>query len=421
MDLKIISYNGTGFNQEKANFLNFLIKAMQIDVFVLQEHMHLKNNLYKIHKEFQDFDSFMLPATKKNDVVRSGRPSGGLGIFWRNSFSNNVRIVKHPDSHRVQAIIISNKFALINVYFPTDPNVMNFDDMELLKCLHDVKWFLTEFSNLQFILAGDLNCDFSRHSRFVNIIRDFFINNNLISAWSNFNIDFTFSNHSVRNGNNVFSSSCIDHFVMKNSFLADVSHAQVIHLGDNLSNHDPIYLSVKINSTPHDLFEEPSESDNISNKPMWNKASSANITNYRHDLSSNLNKFVLTDGVKCNDVTCSDPNHLIDLDNFYAFLTESVDTSVKNNIPMSNYANSNKPRGSVVPGWSEYVKPYRENAQFWHAIWVSLNRPLAGEVYNNMKHTRNLYHYAVRKVKKIGKKLSKKICLLVFWKAKLLI
>ena len=227
---------------------------MQIDFFVLQEHMHLKANLYKIGKEFPDFDSFLLPATKKNNVVHAGRPSGGLGIFWRKSFSNNVKIVKHPDSHRVQAVILFNKFVLINTYFPTDPTVMNFDDIDLLKCLQDVNWFLNEFSNHQFILAGDLNCDFSRHSRFVNIIRDFFSNNNLISVWSNFNVDFTFSNHSVRNGNNVFSSSCIDHFVMKNSLLADVSHAQVIHLGDNLSNHDPIYLSIKIHSTSNDLF-----------------------------------------------------------------------------------------------------------------------------------------------------------------------
>ena len=84
--------------------------------------------------------------------------------------------MKHPDSHRVQAIIISNKLVLINVYFPTDRNVINFDDMELLKCLQDVKWFLTEFSNHQFILAGDLNCDISRHSRFENIITSFCFN-----------------------------------------------------------------------------------------------------------------------------------------------------------------------------------------------------------------------------------------------------
>ena len=56
MDIQILSYNGTGFNIEKANFLKFLINSMKIDFFVLQEHMHLKANFYKIENEFHDFD-----------------------------------------------------------------------------------------------------------------------------------------------------------------------------------------------------------------------------------------------------------------------------------------------------------------------------------------------------------------------------
>ena len=83
MELKIISYNSTGFNFEKSSFTNFLCKSLNSHIIFLQEHMHLKANLYKIQKEFPLFDSFLLPATKKNDIVRSGRPSGGLGIFWK--------------------------------------------------------------------------------------------------------------------------------------------------------------------------------------------------------------------------------------------------------------------------------------------------------------------------------------------------
>ena len=130
MDLQIISYNGTGFNIEKAGFLNFLLDSMNIDLFVLQEHMHLKANVYKIEKEFNNFESFLLPATRKNTVVCSDRPSGGQGIFWRKSLNNDVRIIKHPTSHRVQGIELFAKYIIINAYFPTDPNVLNFDDSE---------------------------------------------------------------------------------------------------------------------------------------------------------------------------------------------------------------------------------------------------------------------------------------------------
>ena len=410
MDLKIISYNGTGFNAEKANFINFLLKSMDIDIFVLQEHMHLKANVYKIEKEFNNFESFLLPATKKNTTLCSGRPSGGLGIFWKKSLHNVVKIIKHPDSHRVQAIEFCNKYVIINTYFPTDPQVVNFDDLELLKSIQDIKWYFNNYSNHKFIIAGDLNSDFSRQSRFVNIIRDFFIECNLITAWSSFNVDFTFSNHLIRNGNNIFSSSCIDHFVMQNNILVDVIHAQSIHLGDNLSNHEPIYLSVKIDSTPSNSYVETTESNSSVNKPVWKKASPENIDNYRSELKSDLDSYVLTDGVSCSDPTCTDPSHIKDLDDLYAFVTCSIDSSVSNNIPSSG----NNSSESVVPGWSDYVKPYRDDAKFWHAIWVSLGRPLNCEVYRVMKHTRNLFHYSVRKVKKNREKIEQDNMLVSF-------
>ena len=158
---------------------------------------------------------------------------------------------------------------------------------------------------------------------------------------------------------------------MQNNVPNNVSHAQVLHLGDNLSNHEPIFMSIKIDSTPSNLIEEPENSN--SDRPVWSKASSNDINNYRRELQSNLSNFVMSDGVRCSNPTCTDSNHLQDLDNFYDFVTNSIDSSVKNNIPKAgNIKTSSK---SVVPGWSEYVKPFRDDAKFWLAIWVSLGRP----------------------------------------------
>ena len=130
MDLKIISYNSTGFNVEKANFINFLLNTMKTDIFCLQEHMHLRANVYKIQKELINLDSFIIPASKKNNFISSGRPSGELGIFWKKSFNSNVKVIKHPDSLRVQGIELCNNYILINTYFPNDPQTQNFDDHE---------------------------------------------------------------------------------------------------------------------------------------------------------------------------------------------------------------------------------------------------------------------------------------------------
>ena len=196
MELKILSFNSSGFNDEKASFISLLLNSMNVQILFWQEHFLLKNNLYKIDGKFHNFDSFCLPAIRSEKNEFRGRPSGGLGIFWSKSLGD-VNIIKHPDSNRVQAIEIYKKFVFINVYFPTDPRVDNFDDFELLKCLGDINWYYENLPDKKFIIGGDFNVDFSRNSRFVNIVRGFLADRSLFTVWSHFDIDFTFGQHFI--------------------------------------------------------------------------------------------------------------------------------------------------------------------------------------------------------------------------------
>ena len=50
MDLKLFSYNSYGFDFEKANFISFLFKSLDIDIFVLQEHLYLRRMFIKLKK-----------------------------------------------------------------------------------------------------------------------------------------------------------------------------------------------------------------------------------------------------------------------------------------------------------------------------------------------------------------------------------
>jgi hypothetical protein len=54
-----------------------------------------------------------------------------------------------------------------------------------------------------------------------------------------------------------------------------------------------------------------------------------------------------------------------------------------------------------LPGWKEYVEPFRSDAMFWHSVWLSLGRSNTGHLYRVMCWTRNKFHYAVRKLKKM--------------------
>ena len=60
-----------------------------------------------------------------------------------------------------------------------------------------------------------------------------------------------------------------------------------------------------------------------------------------------------------------------------------------------------------VPGWREEVKPFRDQAYFWHQLWHSCGRPLNSEVHNIMKRTRNRYHYEYKKCLKLEEKIRK--------------
>ena len=394
MDIRLLSYNSHGFNEAKGNFLNFLGVSMNIDIFFIQEHLHLRQNVFKVQNELSTFDSFIVPATKSDNYVSGGRASGGLATFWKRSLNNYIKTIKHPDSTRVQGIVFQDKYLLINTYFPTDPKTPNFNDLILLKCIQDIKWYLDNNPNYLPVVVGDLNSDFSRNTRFVNIVRDFMLEYNFVTVWSSYPADFTFSQNQVRNGNNVLSFSCIDHFLTRANDVNIVNNAQVLHLGDNISDHEPIYLSLDITNVQCNV-----NCETVHNKPpgpAWFKATDVDKQNYRRDLQYMLSSFPLNEAMLCNDPNCVDPSHHAGIDDYCTHILHSIDTAVKDNIPVTKSSNN------IKPGWNDFVKPYQDDARFWHSIWVSMGRPINCEAHNVMKCTRNKFRYAVRRLKKIS-------------------
>ena len=395
MAIKLISYNSRGFSKFKGNYINLLSSSLDIDIICLQEHMRLRENVVNVQNELASYSSTFVPAVKSNNSISSGRPSGGLGILWKHSLDKLVNIIrKNNDNSRVHAITFDSRFLIVNTYFPIDPKTDNFDDFELLKTLEDVKWYIDSFPNLAVIIAGDLNCDFSRNTRFVNIIREFMLTNNLMSVWSANPVDFTYSNSQIRNRSEIISYSCIDHFLIRSTDIHKAMGAQVIHTGDNLSDHEPIYLQF---STDHMVIgDTPQSKTGTDTRPSWRKATIQDITNYRDDLRTNLSRLTLSAGVVCNNPNCVDADHMKDIDIFSLEILDSIDKSVKNNIPFTSSVQKEK----VVPGWSDEVKSYQDDAKFWHATWLSYGKPEKCELHNLMKRSRNAYHYAIRRVKK---------------------
>ena len=88
--LSFISYNSTGLDTVKVNWINDLMKSTNSVCLQLQEHFKaIKSINQYFKKHFTKFDSFPVPAVRENSSY-SGRPKGGLAQL----VSNDVNIKK---------------------------------------------------------------------------------------------------------------------------------------------------------------------------------------------------------------------------------------------------------------------------------------------------------------------------------------
>ena len=61
--------------------------------------------------------------------------------------------------------------------------------------------------------------------------------------------------------------------------------------------------------------------------------------------------------------------------------------------------------------WQQEVQPFKDDALFWHSVWISAERPINTELHRIMKRTTNVYHYQIRKCKRMVNTLKKNVLL----------
>ena len=141
--------------------------------------------------------------------------------------------------------------------------------------------------------------------------------------------------------------------------------------------------------------------DNPSPKPKWKKATKEEKVNFNETLDDQLAVLNVPESVSlCQDVHCQDENHCNDADVFMTSILDAISDAAHNSLPVSNKSPNQCKRETSKPGWSQFVKPFRDNAFFWSQVWNSAGRPLHCQLHTIMKRTRNLYHFHVRKIKK---------------------
>ena len=235
------------------------------------------------------------------------------------------------------------------------------------------------------------NTHFPRHTTHVRLVSEFVEQLGITVFWSHpdndpnhliQNVDYTHS--SVRN--NVITSSTVDHFIGSNMVYECVKEAGVIHSADNFSDHSPIYAKLNIGELDRTL-----EAQTYRSFPSWKKATNDDKVNFSNDLAIRLNNVHLPGGVDCLNVKCKCDDHNNEIDQYCCDVLEAVNIAATDNIPLSGGKKEKNPQNKNLAGWSEFVKPYQDEAKFWHAVWVSAEKPRQGELFNVMRQTKSQY------------------------------
>ena len=319
----------------------------------------------------------------------SGRPYGGCAIFWPADLKASTHFV--DTSHkRLCCLRLCNddlKLLLINVYMPYESN--NDAYIEYNAILVDIISIADQFQDHCLILGGDFNVDFNKHKVHSKLLIDTCANNNLRIATLHecCDIDFTY-NFCMKN------FSFIDHFIVSTAtYDTSIVGCIVRHDGDNLSDHDPIMLTLDIDWSSIALTERRATA-----KAAWGKASARNLTEYKQMLHDKLNSVLPpSESLTCQDLMCCNEQHVAQLNNYSNQIIQSCLESAANAIPSTTLINNCT---KTLPGWNEYVLPIREKSILWHNIWLECGRPRDGLIADIMRRTRAAYHYAVRYIKK---------------------
>ena len=409
---KIVSFNCNGFKKRNFHYLLHLYK--NYDILLLQETWLYNFQFDTIQRILPDSQFHATSAMDESMLGRVGRPFGGCAIIWNGkklSMSVSPVTVNNPRVCAVQMYNETTRLLLISVYMPTSTtndnsraannNVDNNNDLnaenvsnttndmydnnvDYGETLSHISSLINQYPDYDIIIGGDFNVDFSRQSRHLNLASQFLSNEDLLNLTTTINHNITYTYKSPNH-----HRSLIDHFFVNETVNNLVQSYYTIDDGRNLSDHLPIFLHTSISCR-----RPVTPCTNDEYRLDWESASDVNIKHYNLLIYNRLQNITIPDQLRaCNSLVCKEHGHLIMsiLSNISEILIECANLA----IPSKKIKN----KSNCIPGWNEFVRPYRETAIFWHDIWKSLGRKPDNHLASVRRLTRAKYHWAIKQVK----------------------
>ena len=402
--LRIASYNSTGLNQMKIEYIRHFLDINKVDILLLQETWLVPRNLQKLGDIHKDYMFHGISGINDNEILK-GRPYGGIAILWHNSLSCDIKKVCIA-SKRLCGIVIKGQYnlLLLNCYMPCDNGSKSYVNEEFMQTCDTMELTVARHLAHQVLIGGDMNADFSRGNAQDSYLKDLIIRQNMQCVWDINRSDcrYTFADFS----NDRYS--CIDHFMVSDQISRLVNDSFVYIDGSNMSNHCPIVLDLMYNIT-QTAKEEPVKINN--RRIAWHKIQDNDpcITAYQECVKHMIMKMKQRTVYSCNNLLCENMKHKLDLNEWCSDL---IDICLAADFVLPQVKKGNY---KTMPGWCEEVQPYKLESLFWCNEWKAHGKPMSGTAYDNMKDSKRQYLYAVRRLKRKqgllrNKKFAEALC-----------
>ncbi|ELT93660.1 hypothetical protein CAPTEDRAFT_198804 [Capitella teleta] len=315
--LKTTTLWDQGPADDQIAYMHRLMKGC--DILFIQEHWLYQDDLDGLCLN-PDFLVFGTSAVDPSEI-RMGRPYGGCAMISKKNM-NCIHMLA------------------LNIYMPCDTTY----DMYNVGMYNDV---LYEIESLI-----DINHDID----IVVVVTLTLTQRDLILCMCTYShiaqVDFTYTNEATG------SKSVLDHFIVSCNVFDGIKRYNVLHDGDNLSDHHPVQLELYVDveySSECEMQSKPRQS--------WHRANQANLDSYRRHLRTELSRVQLPVKALVSTLfNCT--NHLDGLKEYYASIEKAVVSSARLSIP--------KRKKKALAGWLEHLGPYKKDAIFWHSVWGSL-------------------------------------------------
>ena len=97
--------------------------------------------------------------------------------------------------------------------------------------------------------------------------------------------------------------------------------------------------------------------------PSWGRAKDLEKDTYQNELDRKLTSINIPDCVKAfKDLHCKE--HIFEINDYCEDILEAIEVSANENLPKTRPPRSEE-NSKIIIGSNEYVKPFKEEAQFW--------------------------------------------------------